>query len=105
MNYHNYKKVDDLEVENWLFKNIPEITAYQKQKIRDEEIVRFSSLKFFKRKEKVNNIFFRLTIILFPIVWILFFVSLPFNFIIRGRWGYSYKSARWIDDWRNALGG
>ena len=38
----NLKRVDDFKVRNWIEKSIPELTAYQKEKIRENEIVRFA---------------------------------------------------------------
>jgi hypothetical protein len=104
MNFHNYKKASDYRVQEWLEKSIRELTAYQKEKIRDDEIVRLSPFEFYERRETVKNIFIRLSIIVMPLVWILIFISLPFNFIITGNWGYSYDKIEWFDAWKNAVG-
>lgn len=104
MNIHNLQKVNDMEVQEWFLKNIPEISPYQKEKIRDMELFRFSPFTYFKRRKSVNNMFFRLTIILFPIVALLLFISLPFGFIFTGEWGYSYEKLKWFDKWKNSIG-
>lgn len=104
MKLHNLKKVSDYEVQNWLEKSIPELTAYQKQKIRDTEIVRFSHLEFFKRRERVKSIWWRLSLIIFPIFWVIIFISLPINFLFTGSWGYSHKRIGWVETWMHKMG-
>lgn len=104
MNLHNYKKASDRDVQEWLEKSIVEITAYQKEKLRDNETVRFAPFEFMEKRKKVNNFWLRLTIIFMPFVWIVLFIGLPFNFLISGRWGYEYECIKWFDKWRCALG-
>lgn len=104
MKLHNLEKVSNYKVQDWLKKSIPELTEYQKQRIRDDEIVRFAPFEFYKRRKKVDNFFLRLTILFIPIVWLLLVVSLPFNFIITGRWGYDYDKLNWFTKWMNSCG-
>lgn len=104
MNYlYNYEKAWDSEVSDWLFKSIPELTPYQREKIRDKEIVRFAPFEFYKRRKKVNNPLLRITIIFFPIVILLLIVSLPVMFMFTGRWGYSTKRLDWFSKWKHSL--
>lgn len=85
------KPASDYEVINWLEKEL-ELTPYQKGKMRDREIVRFSPFEFYKSrgKEKVS-VLWRLTIIIFPFYWLIFLVGLPFRFLFTGKWGYGQK--------------
>lgn len=98
----NLKRTSDWEVIKWLEKSIPELTAYQKQKIRDNEIVRFAPFYFYERRKKVNNVFVRLSVIFVPIAWILLVVGIPFNFFATGKWGYS--KIEWFSKWTSACG-
>ena len=102
MNLLRYKRADNYEVEEWIAENIRDLTKEQKRWISDDEIVRFSEIKFFKEVEKVSNPLIRITVFLFPIVWFLIFLTLPFNFIIRGYWGY--KNLNWLTNWHSRLG-
>jgi len=104
MEFHRYKKASDYEVYDWIKKSIPELTNYQKQKIYDNEIVRFSKFEFYKRRKRVSNIWWRLSAVFFPITWILIFISLPINFILTGDWGYSFKTLEWFNIWKNNIG-
>lgn len=104
MNLTNLKRASNFEVEEWLEKNIVELTTYQKQKMSEDEIIRFSPFKFFKHRKKVDNILVRLTVIFIPIVWIILFLTLPINFLITGNWGYKYDKLNWFNKWRNACG-
>lgn len=104
MGIHNYKKASNYKVIEWLENSIKELTPYQKQKIRDDEIVRFAPFEFYERRKPVKSVWLRLTIIVMPIVWLLIFVSLPFNFLITGNWGYKYEKVKWFDVWRNSVG-
>jgi hypothetical protein len=97
------KKCENLSVENWLIENIPELTVYQKEKIRDNEIVRFAPFYFMERNKKVNNILLRFSIIAIPPILLLLIIGLPFNYFITGKWGYSYKM-RWFGKWISACG-
>ena len=99
----NLKKAHDLDVQKWIFESIPELTAYQKQKIRDNEIVRFAPFEFMEHTEKVNNIFLRLSIIFIIPVFILLMIGLPINFIITGSWGYN-KRFDWFAKWVRSCG-
>lgn len=104
MNYHNYKKASDYDVLAWLERSIVEMTPYQKQKLRDNETIRFAPFEFYKRRKQVKSFWLRLTIILMPIVWVILFISLPFNFLFTGSWGYKYERVKWFDKWRNSIG-
>ena len=57
----NYKRAWDHEIYEWLEKSIPELTVYQKEAIRDNEIIRFAKFYFVKKIEPVKNIFVRLS--------------------------------------------
>ena len=104
MSFHNYKRASDYEVRRWLEKSIPELTNYQKEKMRDFDFLRSSPFEFYIRRKKVKKVWLRFSIIFFPIVWILIYLSLPFNFILTGSWGYSNKSIKWFTNWINELG-
>ena len=102
MKLHNLQPATDLEVEAWLRESIPELTPYQKSKMMDDEIIRFAPFQFFKVNSKVSNPWLRLTVIFIPLVWLILFIGLFFNFIITGRWGYS--GAKWFYKWTHAVG-
>lgn len=104
MKLHNFKKASNYEVENWLVKKL-NLTKEQEIDLRNYEFIRFSPFFFYKKKEKVNNFWFRITLIFFPIVWILLFITLPINFIISGRWGYDDKNViiKFIHNWMDKL--
>ena len=103
MRLYDLQKVWDSDVVKWLEDNIPELTAYQKEKIRDKEIVRFAPFYFMKRTKKVNNILTRFSVVLLLPVLILLIIGLPINFFITGKWGYSEKM-RWYGKWVSACG-
>jgi len=100
----NLQRVSTVDVQEWLEKSIPDLTAYQKQKIRDNEIIRFSGFYFMKRGKKTSNILLRLSIILMVPVLFLLIISLPFNFFITGSWGYNEKQLDWYSKWTRACG-
>ncbi len=100
----NLQKVSDYKINQWLENNIRELTKYQKECIRDEEIVRFAPFEFYEPKKKTNSVILRLSIILMPFVFIILMIGLPFNFIITGRWGYKYEKIKWYSDWCHKCG-
>jgi len=103
MNLFKYNKVWDSDVERWLINSIPELTAYQKQCIRDDEIVRNSGYIIMEEAaKKTNNVFIRLSIVFVGPVLLLLYLGMPFNYIITGRWGYGYVN--WVVKWLRAVG-
>jgi hypothetical protein len=104
MKLHNLKKASNYEVENWLIDKL-KLRKDQERDLRNYEFIRSSPFYFYKKKEKVDNILFRLTLLFFPIVWILLFITLPINFIITGTWGYNDKNIliKLIHDWMEKL--
>jgi hypothetical protein len=88
MKISHLERASDYEVHRWLEKEL-DLTPYQKEKLYNSEIVRFSNLYFYRipKKEKVS-ILWRLTILVFPIYYLLAFCFLPINFIFKGKWGY-----------------
>jgi len=96
------QKVSDYRVQEWIEKSIPELTAYQKQKIRENEIIRFAPFYFMERRKKTNNILLRFTIIFMLPIFLLLIIGLPINFFITGSWGY--KKIKWYSKWVNSCG-
>ena len=100
MRFSSLKKASDFKVEDWLKKEL-ELSSYQISKLHQHEIVRFSPFEFYVRRDKTKNPWIRLTIVIFPIVWILLFIGLPINYLFTGRWGYS--KIEWVSKWMNIL--
>jgi len=98
----NLKITNDRKVEKWLEKNIKDLTPYQKECIRDSEVVRTAPFVFCERRKKVDNIFLRLTLPFMLITLLALVISLPFNFFIRGVWGYNKLD--WFSKWLSACG-
>ena len=85
--FSRLKQASGLEVQEWLHESIPELTGYQKEMI-DDEFLRDSEFYFYKDADEKVSFWWRLTIIFFPIIWVLLFIGLPFNMIITAQWGY-----------------
>ena len=102
---HQYKRTSSLKVQKWIENNIPELTAYQKETIRYDEMIRFSPFYWYEKrqKEKVNPLF-RLTIIPFFVIMLILLIGLPVNFLFVGRWGYGNKMFNTLSKWQNKLG-
>ena len=103
MNLHDYKKASDYDVQKWLEESI-KLTPYQIEKLRDDEILRFSPFQFMEKRKKTNSLLLRLTILIIPFVWIILFIGLLFNYLFTGKWGYGYDSLKWYDQWRSNVG-
>lgn len=102
MRLTNLQPASHLEVRDWLEKTL-ELTPYQKEKIRIREIVRFAPFEFYKRRNDLKaHPLWRLTLLLLPVYLVLIYGSLPFNWMLTGRWGYGQKfydnfHARWMN--------
>jgi hypothetical protein len=101
----NRERASDYEVEGWLQDKL-QLTPYQRSILRDQEILRFSKFRFFKYRPKVStSLWWRLTILLWPVVWVLLLLGLPFTMIVRGRWGYSEPFLqKFIRPWAYKIG-
>lgn len=100
--FSRLEQASNYEVEKWLDEKIVGLTDYQKKRISDDEIVRFSDFEFYKQTVfKPVSILWRLTMPFFFLLWILLFIGLPFSFLVIGEWGYNQKFidkfyARWM---------
>lgn len=91
MTLSKLEKASDIEVNKWLDESL-NLTPYQKEKLRSDEIVRFSPLYFYKQRQKEKvKLLWRISILLYPIYIIVLYIFLPFNFVINGKWGYNRK--------------
>ena len=104
MNLINLQKVSDYRVQDWLDKKIKDLTPYQKEWIRNEEIVRFAPFYFMERRKKTNTILLRFTIVFMLPILLLLIVGLPFNFFITGSWGYNFEKMKWYSNWTSKCG-
>lgn len=100
MRLSNLKKVPDYRVQKWIEESIPNLTKDQRDYIRHEEIVRFSPFDFYTREKKyLGSVFIRMTVFFIPVVWFILFITLPFNFVVTGNWGYDMESLKWFRNW------
>lgn len=87
MNLSRLKPAYDNDVYKWLVEAIPELTAYQKEKIRDIEMVRWAPFCFYKKpdykKDKVS-FWWRFTIFLVPVYVVLIWLTVLLKFVITG---------------------
>jgi hypothetical protein len=100
--YTIYKRAHHWDVENYFLKKIPDITPYQKERIRNDEIFRCNPFFIYIKKEKTTNPFIRLTVLVWPLVWFILMLGLPFNYLVTGRWGYG--KIEWFVNWSKSLG-
>lgn len=104
MKFSRLKKASDYKVQKWLEKQL-ELTSDQKRNMSEREIVRFSKFEFYERKqEKKVSPLWRISILAFPIFWLILFIGLPFTMIITGKWGYGDKLYKFYNDWLSLLG-
>jgi hypothetical protein len=100
MNLSQLQRADFLEVKSWLNKEI-ELTPYQYSKLDDI----YSPYYFYKRKDKIKSSFlWRLTLPFFGIIYLLFVIGLPINFILTGSWGYNKKFICFFLAWSHFVG-
>lgn len=107
MKLYNLKKASNYEVRKWIESSVPELTSYQKQRIRSDydEIIRFAPFEFYKKKKKTgNSIFTRLSILPLLILLLILFLLLPINFVVSGRWGYDPDKVKWLNNWMHNVG-
>ena len=102
---NRYKPASLFSVREWIEDSIPDLTVYQKERIRYDEMVSNSPFDWYeeRQREKVKLIW-RFSIIVYFIVIIILLLLIPINFLITGRWGYSYKKLKFIYDWSKKLG-
>jgi len=105
MNLINLQKVSNYKVQDWLYTHIKDLTPYQKEWMRNEEIIRFAPFEFMERRKKTTpNIFLRFSIIFMLPVLLILIIGLPINFFINGNWGYNHEKMKWFSKWTNSCG-
>lgn len=98
MKFTNLKEARSGEMEKWLIENIPEITTYQKEKIRYDCFLDDSPFYFYKKREKKkSNFLMRLSFFPFLFVGFLLLLFLPFYFLYTGSW--YYNKLTWFSNW------
>jgi hypothetical protein len=91
MKLSQLEKASNYHVENWLQEKLA-LTPYQRSKMINDELIRFSPFEFYQRpkKEKVS-VLWRLTLPLFPIYVLIIIIINPIKWMITGKWGYNQK--------------
>ena len=79
----NLKESNHIDIKEYFIKNFPDITPYQREKLDD--FIFDMPYEIFEEKKKTINKWIRLSIIIFPIVWLIVFIGLPFNYILTGK--------------------
>lgn len=89
MKLSRLERADEWEVRDWLLENIVELTPYQKEKLRDNETLRFAPYYFYKRPKKDKySILWRVTLVVFPFYLLAIIIFNPIKWIFTGNWGY-----------------
>lgn len=105
MKISNLKRANDHEVEEWLVSQL-DLNPYQKSRLREMEIVRFSSFYFYKREKDIKlNILWRLTIIFWVLYIVCLMIIVPIKWMITGK---SYLGRNYLDNyhykWQRKIG-
>ncbi len=98
MKLSRLERAPDYDVVKWLDKKL-NLTAYQKDKLSQEEIMRWSPFYFYKLPERKKvSILWRLTLPIFPIYLLLVVIFNPIKWMFTGKWGYGRN---FIDNFHN----
>ncbi len=89
MRLSRLEEASEYEFREWMEKSNLNLTPYQKEKLRDSEMLRHSPYYLYK-KPKAESVSFlwRFTLILFPIYLLIIIVLNPIKWIFTGKWGY-----------------
>ena len=103
MNLYRYEIVGNHEVRKEL-ENKLQLTDYQKgviDMVIDDLPFRFVKMETYNK----SNPFFRLTLPLFFITWLVIFCSMPFKYLVTGDCFYSYegKVIKLLESWKKKL--
>lgn len=98
MRFTSIKEATDREVEKYFIENL-NLSIEQKDKL--SRIVEYAPFYFYKEKDYQPNFLLRLSILLFPIAYLILLLGLPINFIITGKWGYG--KINWFLNWLDNL--
>jgi hypothetical protein len=81
------------EVEAWLKDNLS-LTDGQTRMLRDNEVIRFSSVRFYKEVDVKTSILWRLSVILFVPYIVLLFLFFPVKWMFTGN---RYIGQKYLD--------
>jgi lipopolysaccharide export LptBFGC system permease protein LptF len=99
------KKVDMWEYRRWLKDNIPDLSEIQKDVIDDPDgFVRWQSpYRIYKEVEKKTPFWWRFTLPVYLIVFLLLFLFMPIKFFFTGN--FRYGGIDWMLSWHEKLFG
>lgn len=99
MKFRNLKKASNFEIADY-FRDKLNITKDNYHYFKMVDYIEKAPFYFYKKKEYQPNILWRLSILLFPLVYLVVIIGLPINFIITGRWGYGRMNwfLKWLDN-------
>ena len=90
------RQASECEIINWFEKTIVELSAYQKERLHDDEKFRIGPFFFYcaKNDRKPVTFLWRLTYLIFLVYLIMMWVILPVFFLFTGKWIYP----QWVLD-------
>lgn len=91
MNLSNLRRADDIEVRRWMEEAL-QLTTYQKERLRDSDIIRFSPFEFYK-PDPIGRVSFwwRFTILVYPIYLVLALLFGALRFLAIGQFNLPRK--------------
>lgn len=97
-----YKKQEKLDYYSAAIELKYLIPSLKKESAEDiQDYLRGSGLSIYKDKKIKTSGWFRLTLIPAIILLFIFFLCLPINYIITGKWNYEWL---WLTNWTRKLG-
>lgn len=87
MNLSRLKQASQHNVESWLIKEL-DLTNCQKNRLLEQELIRWSPFKFMEEKKKEEvDFLWRFSMLVLPFYIILVWLYNPLQFIFTGKWG------------------
>lgn len=98
MKFSNLKQAFDLDVYKWLEEEL-QLTPYQKERLRNEELIRFSPYFFYEKEDKKRISFlWRITIVFYFPYFILLCIFAPLKWVCTGN---RYYGRKFMDTFHN----
>lgn len=101
---HNSTNTEFLLLMKEIFPELSKVPFSEKRQEEITEKLIDLELDFYTIKRKKVSPLVRLTLPFSLILMVIMFIGLPFNFMVTGQWGYSFKKNNFIYNWFKKLG-
>jgi len=102
MKLTNLEEASERDVRKWLEESL-QLSDYQKEKLRIDEIIRFAPYEFYERKMEKISLWWRFTLPFVPIYIVLAYLAVLIKLLVTGEQGLGRRFEKFHRGWFGKL--